>query len=348
MGRDMRKSFKYVLFFFILMMCLTNLRSQQLPIYSQYWMNKFLLNPAVAGHEGYTSVNLTIREQWVGLPGAPSTYAISAQTRLLKNSFISRNRSVKKRSRSMSRSGKVGYGGYVFSDNNGIFSRLGVQGTYAYHLSMRRSQLSFGGSLTSYQHRIDKTKIRTQEDAGGNASIIEAADNVFVIDANFGVYYSDRSVYAGFSTLNLFESFAKISSKEDGPEFRMERNYLLMGGYRYDIIDFFFIEPFTLFKLSEVGIAQWDIGMNGYFKQDYWLGVAYRTGSTSRIAQETIKGRGAAVMVYGGARVDKYFFGYSFDYTFASISSRTLGSHEIMLAIRFGDGARRYRWLNRY
>ncbi|MCG8699721.1 MAG: type IX secretion system membrane protein PorP/SprF, partial [Bacteroidales bacterium] len=41
--------------------------AQQLPIYSQYWMNKFLLNPAVAGHEGYTSVNLTVREQWVGL-----------------------------------------------------------------------------------------------------------------------------------------------------------------------------------------------------------------------------------------------------------------------------------------
>ena len=41
--------------------------SQQLPVYSQYMMNKFLINPAVAGSEGYTSFNLTAREQWIGL-----------------------------------------------------------------------------------------------------------------------------------------------------------------------------------------------------------------------------------------------------------------------------------------
>ncbi len=37
---------------------------QQLPIYSQYLYNKFLINPAVAGSEGFTSVNLTARGPW--------------------------------------------------------------------------------------------------------------------------------------------------------------------------------------------------------------------------------------------------------------------------------------------
>ena len=41
--------------------------SQQLPLYSQYMMNKFLLNPAVAGSEGYTAFNITAREQWIGI-----------------------------------------------------------------------------------------------------------------------------------------------------------------------------------------------------------------------------------------------------------------------------------------
>ena len=36
--------------------------SQQVPLYSQYMLNGFLLNPAVAGSEGYTAVNLTARE----------------------------------------------------------------------------------------------------------------------------------------------------------------------------------------------------------------------------------------------------------------------------------------------
>jgi hypothetical protein len=37
------------------------LTSQQLPIFSQYTFNAFLLNPAVAGAEGYTAINLTSR-----------------------------------------------------------------------------------------------------------------------------------------------------------------------------------------------------------------------------------------------------------------------------------------------
>ena len=51
--------------------------AQQVPMYSQYIMNGFLINPSFAGRDGYTTVNLTVREQWVGMDGAPSTYAAS-------------------------------------------------------------------------------------------------------------------------------------------------------------------------------------------------------------------------------------------------------------------------------
>ncbi len=70
--------------------------AQQVPMYSQYIMNGFLVNPSFAGRDGYTTVNLTVREQWVGLAGAPSTYAASFQTRLLKDSYISKSTSVTK------------------------------------------------------------------------------------------------------------------------------------------------------------------------------------------------------------------------------------------------------------
>ena len=60
---------------------------QQLPIYSQYLYNKFLINPAHAGSDGYTSYNITIREQWIGYSGAPRTYSLSYQTRILKRGY---------------------------------------------------------------------------------------------------------------------------------------------------------------------------------------------------------------------------------------------------------------------
>lgn len=309
-------------------------------------MNAFLLNPANAGHEGYTSVNLTVREQWVGLKDAPVTYALSAQTRLLKNSYIARSKSIRKRRKSMSRSGRVGYGLYVFNDQNGAFRRTGLQGAYAYHLTLRRSQLSFGLALSSFQYNIDRDKIIVENLNDENKALLNN-NTKYITDANFGAYYSDKNIFAGFSVLNLFESNIKFGNRE-GATFKMERNYLLMGGYRYSLIDFLFVEPSFFFKFSENVVVQNDITLKMYYKDEYWGGISYRTGSGSRVSSESIGGRGSSLIFLMGAKVDKFYFGYSFDYTFSSISKNTYGSHEIILAVRFGDSARRYRWLNRY
>jgi type IX secretion system PorP/SprF family membrane protein len=334
---------------YIAILCLlfqSAINAQQLPIYSQYHMNAFLLNPAIAGHEGYTAVNLTVREQWLGLSDAPTTMAVSAQTRLLKNSYISRSKSIRKRKRVMSRSGRVGFGGYIFNDQNGAFRRTGIQLAYGYHLTFRRSQLSFGLSANTFQYKIDREKVRL-EDLNNDQLFLLTDDRTYITDANFGIYYSDKNLYAGFSVLNLFESNIKFNNRE-GAGFKMERDYLLMAGYRFNIIDYLFLEPTFLLKMSENVIIQNDLGVKLYYKEDYWGGIAYRTGSGSRVSSESIAGRGSSIIFTVGARVDKFYFGYSFDYTFSSISKNTYGSHEIILAVKFGDSARRYRWLNRY
>src|SRR5512137_2244083 len=97
--------------------------AQQVPMYSQYIMNGFLVNPSIAGRDGYTTVNLTVREQWVGMQDAPSTYAASFQTRLLRNSYISKSTAVKKKLVKPTKGSRVGLGGYLFSDYNGIMRR---------------------------------------------------------------------------------------------------------------------------------------------------------------------------------------------------------------------------------
>ncbi len=129
-------------------------------MYSQYIMNGFLINPSFAGRDGYTTVNLTVREQWVGMAGAPSTYAASFQTRILKNSFISKSTAVRKKIVKPTKGGKVGLGGYIFNDNNGIMHRTGLQLAYAYHIAMGRTEgipndLSFGLAMTAYQFAVN-------------------------------------------------------------------------------------------------------------------------------------------------------------------------------------------------
>ena len=321
------KRLPYILF---LLLCAYSIDAQQVPLYSQYMMNGFLLNPAVAGSEGYTAFNMTAREQWLGLKNAPKTHAVSGQTRLLKNSYISKNTTVKKRQRMSSRSGKVGLGAYVFNDKNGAIDRTGMQLSYAYHIRMRKSQLSFGISGIAYQFSVDNDHIKFEEQ---DDFYNFAAKSVFIPDATVGVYYSDPKLYAGFSASQIFQSALKLGERGYA-EFKMLRYYYLTGGYDIAVNDYFTIEPSFLFKTTEDLVYQLDINTKFVFNEEYWAGISYRTGG--------------ALIFMGGVRVDKYFFGYAFDYTLSSIMKRTYGSHEFLIAVHFGDNARRYRWMNRY
>jgi hypothetical protein len=42
------------------------------------------------------------------------------------------------------------------------------------------------------------------------------------------------------------------------------------------------------------------------------------------------------------------YIGYAFDFTLQEIQRVTYGTHELTFAIKFGDSARKYRWLDRY
>ena len=310
------------------------LHAQQLPQYSQYMMNKFLINPAVAGSEGYTAFNLTVREQWIGLANSPRTYAISAQTRVLRKSFVSRGTSVRKKGSSASRSGKVGLGGYIFTDQSGIVSRTGLKLTYSYHIAFQRGQLSFGLTGSAYQFRLDREAIRVYNN---NDDLINNYNNrMFIPDADIGVYYSDPKMYGGLSASQLFGASLKFG-QGSYENFKLLRHYYAIGGYVFDINDYLIIEPSILLKTSEMWRFQMDLSGKLYIYDDYWAGLSYRTGAEA-----------GAIVIMGGLRVDKFYFGYSFDYTLSSIMRHSFGSHEFMIAMKMGDTARRYKWLIRY
>lgn len=327
-----RNMMKRILFIIVLLgLYQSEVFSQQVPLYSQYMMNGFLLNPAAAGSEGYTALNLTAREQWVGLQNAPGTYAVSFQTRILRRSYIARTSSVRRKSRGRSRRSNIGLGGYVFSDRNGATERNGLKATYAYHLNFSQSQLSFGLSLVASQFRIDEDLIRLAEP--GDDLWGAAKKSVFIPDADAGVYLMGRNYWTGFSVDQLFESVIKIGDS-GFDQYVMERNYYFMGGYDFEVRKDVLLSPSTLLKYAENGKFQADASLSMYFDQSYWFGLTYRTGNT--------------IILAGGVSIDKFVFGYAFDIGMNSIMKYSFGTHEFSFIVKFGDKAHRYRWLNRF
>jgi type IX secretion system PorP/SprF family membrane protein len=316
-------------------------QGQQVPMYSQYVMNGFLINPSLAGKDGFTTVNLTIREQWVGMAGAPHTYAASFQTRILKDSYISKSTSVKRKNVRPTKGGNVGLGGYVFNDRNGIISRTGILGAYAYHIPLGDEDavpkyLSFGLAGTLYQYAID---------LNGDLLLTDVDDEflnnydrvVYIPDFNFGVTYTAENYYIGFSMSSL--SRGSILFGNSGDNTRSELgHYFLTGGAKIRFADNsdWELQPSALIKTSDMLLKsiQMDLTARVYYKSDYWAGLSWRTND--------------AVIALLGFRLDKLYFAYAYDFALTDIRKHSLGSHELTLAVKFGESARRYRWIHAY
>jgi type IX secretion system PorP/SprF family membrane protein len=309
-----------------------SLKAQQLPLYSQYNMNKFLLNPAVVGTSGFTNVSLTAREQWIGFKGTPKTHSITVDSKIFPDSYISKTVQIKKKKRKSTRSGKVGVGGHLYNDHNGPIDRTGLEGAYAYHLNMDNTILSMGLSMNFFQLRLNPNKINLGDD-DYDELVDGGKRRIYVPDASIGVFAIAEQYFAGISAINVLESKVQFGDGNQG-DYKLNRQYNIMAGYRYALNDNLATEPSFLLKIPEGMRVQLDIQTKMIIKKDYWAGLSFRTGS--------------ALSIFGGLKYDRYYFGYAFDYNFNSMTRYTFGSHEIMAAVRFGDTARRYRWLNAY
>jgi type IX secretion system PorP/SprF family membrane protein len=306
---------------------------QQLPIYSQYLYNKYLIKPAVAGSDGYTSFNLTAREQWVGYAGAPRTFSFSGQTRLLKKGLSFKHKGAGRQVYRPKSDGKVGLGGYVFNDVNGLIQRTGFQFSYSYNLWLRNStQLSLGLALTAYQFKINEKEV-TFENSNEPWMNNELRRGIFVPDAIFGVYLLNARYNVGFSADQLFQASLKVGDYAY-KNFKLDRHYYLFGSYYFQISSLIELEPSILMAMSEQWKPQADIGLTYIYKRAFWTGLTYRTSG--------------ALIANVGVKVQNMFFGYAFDFTMSEIQRVTYGTHEITLALKFGDNARKYRWLDRY
>ena len=319
--------------------CSIPVGAQQLPRFSQYYSNEFLVNPAVAGSDGKTVINLAARKQWLGFSAhTPNSYLLSVQGRILKTSYNIKPGSRGNSSFRKAGKGRVGLGGIVYHDENGAVERTGAQFSYAYHLFIRNSQLSFGLTGNMFQYRINKelAQLKDPEIDPLNGLI---GKSTLVPDAGIGINYMTEKWHAGFAVSQVFQSKLKIGNSSDfqsSEEVRLRRHYYILADYRiaFPRNPSWELEPSTVILLNEMLNFQSDLTLKAYYNRQYWFGISGRTSGD--------------IIVMAGLKFRSYYFGYSYDYGFNGISRYTFGSHEICISAKFGDTARKYRWLDRY
>jgi len=291
-----RRFFLGVIVFLAPMLC----EAQLYPVFSQYYFNELVINPAYAGAHVQLSANSTYRNQWINFPGSPRTYSFSAHS-----SFIG---------------GRVGAGLLVNIDKIGSYSNKDITASYAYKLKFPMSTLSFGVQGMLYFVGADFSKLFLKQlDDPGFVAINEYKPNV-----GAGVFYSRKNFFAGFSVPYLINSnFSAISADQVATELRQARYYFLRSGavFNLDPKGDVKINPNILIRAQEGQPLSADINTGFIFFDVFSAGVSYRMGD-SFISFVSLK------------LTEKLFFSYSFDFTYSNLNPFSSGSHEIQLNFR--------------
>lgn len=309
--------------------------SQQLPQYSQYMHNMYVINPAAAGMNDYLDINLSTRQQWVGIDDAPQTYYLSATGFLGKGDqpqprslsipisrpdlYAARTNEVAKRKL------KHALGGIAMVDEYGPFQRTVINLGYALHIPVGKTfYASIGASLGWAGMQFDRTSI-TLESAADNVynDFISAGDRANMFDLNLGVMFYNQNLFVGYGLYQIMQNRVKLGD-QDTPlnlsDARLADHHYIVAGYRIGLGQNWGITPSAMVKNQGPAPISFDVNARLDYQRKFWLGVSYRHED-------------AAVAMLGITIADLIRVGYSYDYTLSQLSTFSNGSHEVVLGL---------------
>ena len=294
---------KRITYLLILLTCHFG-QAQQLPVYSQHMFNKFLFNPAFAGTQDYYEVIANYRYQWVGITDAPRTYILSV------------NGPHKTKS--------IGIGGTIFADVVGPTSRTAVNLSYAYHLTLSpKYKLGLGLSGGLLQYRVDGQKVLLLDE--NDLVLTSSLESAILPDFSMGAYFYSDELCVGVSVPQFMQNRINLYDTQTQTLSKLSTHYFLNAGYRYKVNDDFTVEPTILVKYVFPVDVQYEFGAKILYQSHYWLGFNFRTQDA------------ASVLIGLKSNNEKVFMGYAYDMAVSNLRNYSSGTHELMLAAKFGD-----------
>ncbi len=315
-----------------LMLLAQSVSAQQLFRLTQYFQNPMVVNPATTGIEGFMDVKIGYRQQWSGLDGAPETYYISAHAPLRANSSLSsfQNNSLRISNPSLydqfdgnSRYGgstvKHGLGGYITSDNQGIFAQTSGFMSYASHLPLgNRLRLAIGVSAGVTNQQIDVSSVTVIEpDDPTYLAYRNQQGQVTNFDLNAGMFLYSDLFYVGYSAARVLQNNLYNDSEIAAQQ---QLTHFGMLGLRLNLSDALMLYPGAYVGYDGVNPLTYDIGARVKFKDVVWAGLSYRN-------TDTVAGM-AGVFINNTFNVS-----YSYDYGFSGINNLQSGIHEVTLGL---------------
>ena len=338
----------------VFFLCIVTLHAQQRPYYTQYILNNFIINPAIAGIENYWDVKLSHRHQWVGLDGAPVTTYFTVQGPLRKSGSARETAATVHPSGENPR-GKAywlnyeatdphaGIGFTIVNDKTGPLNRFAAFATYAYHQPIGpRTSLSAGISVG-----LQNTQLNAAELNFGTQYPVDPAVagsgylNTIKPDISAGVWLYSANYFVGLSAQQIIpEKIGFNNGKLGGDSVTLIHGKLvphlfLQAGYKMLLSDdISFLPSITLKYVNPVPLSI-DINAKLQYQDILWIGGSVRPKD------------GFAAML-GFNLSSTINIGYSYDFTTSRLNTVSNGTHEILVGFllgnKYGDWCPRNLW----
>lgn len=286
-----------LLLFAIFILFSLSLQAQNTILYSNYFLNPSLYNPAYTGANGYTELFLNFRRQWSSFEGAPTTATLNAHLPL---------------------SYKTSIGLTAFQDQAGIVRTTSGMATFAYqvHLGTNIEQvhkLAFGIS------------------AGMTNSFLKDPDNpddpaianntTSFLNGQFGLYYQVNNFNVSFGIPSFFKTYVVSDVGFNKPGIDAIKNTISSISYQFKFNAVLF-EPMFIYRTSETTNQFEGLGIVR-IRELVWIGGGYRQDF-------------GAMALAGFQLADKLKLGYAYEFSTNGVAGFNNGTHEIQLALRIG------------
>lgn len=311
-------------------------KAQRNPQYTQYALNGFIINPAIAGIENYTDLRFGSRLQWTGLQGAPTTRYVSVHAPLGKDFLFDNASSMSGQgSNPMSRSyvqtyqaaaPHHGIGLRGMTDEAGPLKRTDINLSYAYHLGISdQINMSLGVSAGFTQLILDGAAL-VLEDAS-DPVMFNYAKNRMAPDASAGLWLYGPRFFGGLAVHNLLKNDLLFASTSGQAKIVNKVQYFGILGYKLNVTEDLALIPSMLMNYADPLPVSIDVNVKLAFKDKFWLGGGYRKGD--------------AFSANAGFNIGYLLnLGYAYDFTTSKLNTVSRGSHEIVLGILLNN---RYR-----
>ncbi|PWT77558.1 MAG: hypothetical protein C5B59_03515 [Bacteroidetes bacterium] len=317
---------------------LSRAAAQQQPYYTQYILNNFILNPALAGIENYWDFKASYRNQWVGLDGAPTTLYLTAHAPIGKTAYDRENPTTVPDLQAKNSGAKQfwmeytappahhGVGFTILNDKTGPLSRIAAYGSYAYHLPVGvKTSLSFGVSFGVQEVNVDISAVNFgQYNPVDPAALSSGYLNKLQPDMNAGLWLSNKDFFVGLSAQQIIPvpiNTPTHSTTADTVTLlkgKLIPHTFLTAGYKYLVNEDISILPSVMLRYVQPLPLGFDLNVKVQYQDLLWVGVSYRLSE------------GYAAML--GVNINSTFnLGYSYDFTTGQLNTVSRGTHEIVL-----------------